>query len=281
MAVRTYPEILLPAEGLDLADTLGCGQTFSWQERKPGQFYGAAGPHAVIARQTGDRIALRKSDGSMNEEETSYWNRYFSLDMNYTSLQEQFCTHPVLAQCVATAPGIRVLRQPFWDTLLSFILSQNNHIPRIAGIVQRLCSGFGPQIEEGIYGFPAPETLAVLNPEDLAPLQAGYRAPYLLDAARRVTAGDVSEEGLAQMPTPEARLALMRIAGVGPKVADCVLLFGLGRTEVAPQDVWIRRALATSFPEGIPTAAAGYEGIAQQYIFHWARQNKVQPKQSD
>lgn len=280
MAVHTNNTIKLPAGGMDLSLTLQCGQTFSWRQSEPGQFEGVAGNYAVAARQNGDILLLNALDGTaLPEGAVAFWHSYFALDVNYAAIQARMCSHKKLAECIAAAPGIRVLRQPFWDTLLSFIISQNNHIPRIMTIAQRLRTQFGPQILPGVFGFPSPRALAEKSVEDLQVLQAGYRAAYLLDAAQRVAAGQIKEEQMKKLTTAKAREMLLQIKGVGPKVADCVLLFGLGRSEVAPMDVWMKRAMAAAFGGKMPKAAKGCEGIAQQYIFHWARQNKL-PQES-
>ncbi len=261
---------------MDLASTLFCGQTFAWERRPDGAFAGVAGGRAALCSQEapGAPLLLAGGDGApFSQEDRAFWRRYFALDVDWETLLLRFCADENLAACVAHARGVRVLRQPFFDTLLTFILSQNNHIPRIHGLVQRLREGFGPLLPGGLYGFPAAERLAALEVEDLACLRAGFRAKYLLDAARRVASGEVSEQGLAALPDDEARAVLMRIHGVGPKVADCVLLYGLGRQDVVPMDVWMKRAVEALFGGKMPPVAAGSAGIAQQYVFCWARDN--------
>lgn len=259
-----------PAGGLDLATTLFCGQTFSWADNGDDSYTGVAAGRAARVWQQGDTLHVRPL-GRPAPEDEAFWRHYFALDEDYAAWTARFAAHPVLKQCVDSSPGIRVLNQPFFDTLLSFIISANNNIPRITGIVERLRTGFGPPLAPGVHGFPAPESLAGLAVEDLAGLRAGFRAKYLLDAARRVAAGEVNEEELRALPTAQAREKLKQVYGVGDKVADCVLLFGLSRKEVAPMDVWMRRAVQRYFGGQLPACAKGGEGIAQQYIFHWAR----------
>lgn len=271
MAEITNKTLLLPAGGMDLEATLFCGQSFSWEKAPNGAFAGAAGDRAALARQEGDTIRLDIPHPRAGDE--TFWRHYFALDTDYAALLDTFGKDPTLAKCTTTGRGIRVLNQPFFDTLLTFILSQNNHIPRITGIAGRLRAGFGPGLAPGIHGFPAPEVLAVLDVEDLAALRSGFRAKYLLDAARRVADEDITEEKLRFLADPDARKMLMGIRGVGPKVADCVLLYSLERYAVVPMDVWMKRAMARLFPGGMPPCAKGSEGIAQQFIFNWARDN--------
>ena len=176
-----------------------------------------------------------------------------------------------LAACVAENPGIRVLRQPFFETLCTFILSQNNNIPRIRGLVERLCALCGSPLENGQHAFPTPEQLAACTEEQLATLRAGWRAGYLADAAQKVLGPLPGPETLTALPLADAQAALMTIHGVGPKVADCTLLYGLGRWDAFPLDVWMKRAMAQLFPRGIPVCCRGTQGIAQQFIFAYAR----------
>ena len=144
---------------------------------------------------------------------------------------------------------------------------------KIRGIVQRLCEQFGDRLPDGTYAFPDAEKMASLTADDLAPLRAGFRNRYLVDAARKVADGDVDLEKCRSCDYDEARRELMQITGVGVKVADCALLFGLHRIEAFPLDVWMKRAMATLFPGMTPGDFGQYAGIAQQYIFHYSRMN--------
>lgn len=249
----------------DLSATLECGQCFRWEALPGGDYrfaagnrYGNAGPSSLSS--------LWQDAG---------WRAYFDLERDYDAIRRELSAlDPILAKAAAFAPGIRILNQDPWEALCCFILSQNNNIPRIKGIVERLCQGFGEPSEEG-FGFPGPEKLASLSPQDLSPLRCGFRARYLIDGARRVARkeeGLVLEE-LRAIPLAEAREALMKIVGVGPKVADCTLLYGLHRLEAFPMDVWMKRAMETLFPGKSPSFFGPYGGIAQQYIFHYSRKH--------
>ncbi|MFV0414571.1 MAG: DNA-3-methyladenine glycosylase family protein [Oscillospiraceae bacterium] len=266
--------VLLPAAGMNLEATLFCGQSFVWQKSEDGGFVGVAGGRAAAVYERGENFLLLPLGAAPpGEGDLAFWHHYFALETNYPALLARFAKSKKLAACVAAAPGIRVLHQPFFETLVCFIISQNNHIPRITGIVQRLCRLFGKPLAGGLYAFPTPGVLAALTVEDLAPLRAGFRAKYIVDAAQKVAGGLVTRQKLEALPTAEARALLATILGVGTKVADCVLLYSLGRNEVVPMDVWMKRAMAQLFPKSMPAAARGHEGIAQQFIFCWARQN--------
>lgn len=253
--------------GLKLDSTLDCGQCFRWS-RAPAGWAGVVDDRPVLARMEGDTLILE----GPTEAERDFWRRYFALDVDYPALLARYqAGNRQLAACVAENPGIRVLRQPFFETLCTFILSQNNNIPRIRGLVERLCALCGRPLESGQYAFPTPEQLAACTEEQLATLRAGWRAAYLADAAQKVLGPLPGPETLAALPLADARAALMTIHGVGPKVADCTLLYGLGRWDAFPLDVWMKRAMAQLFPRGIPVCCRGTQGIAQQFIFAYAR----------
>ena len=164
------------------------------------------------------------------------------------------------------------MKQEPFETLISFIISQNNNIPRISGIIGRLCESFGEKIEGG-YSFPTAERLHGITPDDLAPLRAGFRARYICDAVSKVNSGEVDFAEIDKLPLDEAREKLKLIVGVGDKVADCVLLFGFAKHSAFPRDVWVKRLMAQFYPDGLPECTRGIEGIAQQYLFDYVRNN--------
>lgn len=262
--------LALPPGGLDLAATLDCGQAFRWRPRPgvPDCWQGVAGSSpAVLRLEEGDLIL--EAPGTPE----AFWRRYLDLDRDYDAIHRIFRRDPVLARALDCCPGIRVLRQDPWETVCTFIISANNNLPRIRGIVERLCQGWGPEVGEGLYGFPTPQAMAALTPEDLAPLRAGYRTGYLLATARQVASGEVDLEALERLPTQQALEQLCRLRGVGVKVASCILLFAYGRMECVPVDVWIRRVMERLYPQGWPREVQPYGGIAQQVLFHQIRQN--------
>lgn len=262
-------DILLPGAARDfsLPDTLDCGQAFRWREEPDGAWRGICGARSLRLAQTGEDIVLLDTGEA---DFLAYWREYFDLGRDYAELKRLLCADPVLAEAVRHSPGIRVLRQDGWEALCTFIVTQNNNIKRIKGIVEKLCESFGEPTEGG-FAFPTAERLAALSEEDLAVLHCGYRSPYLIDCSRRVAEGRLDLGALRTLPLDEARRALLTVKGIGPKVADCALLFGFGRQECFPQDVWIKRAMAELFPEGLPDFALPVAGIAQQYIFHYMR----------
>lgn len=257
----------------DLAQTLDCGQAFRWREL-PGEgglsrWEGAAFGKYLRLEQQGDRVWFCCPE----EDLASTWRAYFDLDEDYGAKRAALSgMSPALGEAAAFAPGIRILRQEPWEALCSFIISQNNHIPRIKGIIDRLCQLLGEPIPGTAWrAFPTAQRLAGCSLEDLAPLRAGFRAKYLLDAARKVRDGQVDLRKATQAPLEEAREELRKIFGVGPKVAECALLYGCHRTECFPLDVWMKRAMATLLPGRRPEEFGENAGLAQQYLFHYSR----------
>lgn len=249
-------------DAFDLEQTLECGQCFRWEKQQDGSYTGVASGRILnISEQNRGHVL-----------DDPFWKQYFDLPLDYEEIRENLAADdPTLARAAKFAPGMRILNQEPWEALCSFIFSQNNNIPRIKGIVSRFCVGFGEKIGSGYYAFPKAEKIAGLCEQDLAPVRSGFRAKYILSAARKVAQGEVDLEALKTAPLNEARESLMTIHGVGQKVADCTLLYGLHRLEAFPMDVWMKRAMRTLFPGREPESFGEYAGIAQQYIFHYSR----------
>lgn len=253
---------------LDLAQTLDCGQSFRWEQEENGDFRGVAFDREVTVHLDGGDFYIFGGKA----EDSALWSDYFDLDFDYGVIKNELSAlSPVLKSAAEYAPGIRILRQDSWEALCSFIISQNNNIPRIKGIIKRLCECFGDKTEDSGYTFPSAARLSDLSVEDLAPLKSGFRAKYLIDAAQRVSSGEINLDEVLVMPIDEARQRLMKIKGVGPKVAECALLYGMHRLECFPMDVWMKRAMAVLLPEFTIEDLGQYAGIAQQYIFHYSR----------
>lgn len=254
---------------LDLKQTLFCGQCFRFRELSQNIFEGFSQDKFVRLYQKENGIEIEAP-----KEDITYWENYFDLSLDYSALFKNFAEDEVLKKA-CEGRKIRVLRQAPFETLISFIISQNNNIKRITGIIERLCENFGERIitsDNSLgFAFPSAEALAALSEEALAPLRAGFRTKYIIDAARKISSKEIDFEKIKLLSDNEAREALKTIKGVGDKVADCVLLFGLYRTAVVPKDVWIKRINAYFYPDGFPECVGEYSGIAQQYLFDYAR----------
>lgn len=259
--------ILIPRD-FDPAETLDCGQAFRWEELPDGSWQGVAFGRQLSLKKDGDKLRL----DCTQEDFDNIWKTYFDLDTDYGEIKDRLSAmDPVLKEAVGYAPGIRILRQEPWEAICSFIISQNNNIPRIKGIIKRFCELFGQEISPGLYSFPKAEDIAKLTVEDLAPIRSGFRAKYIIAAAQKAAEDENFIPSIYSLPIDEARKALQTIKGIGPKVADCALLYGFHRTDCFPVDVWMKRAMEVLLPGRDPTEFGHDAGMAQQYIFHYSR----------
>ena len=262
--------ITITIPDLDLNQALFCGQCFRWRKTEDDIFSGIIENLAVAVKQNGTDFTFL----NCSQQDRPLIEKYFALDVNYNKVKDILSRDQILKTAIAYARGIRVLNQPFFETLVSFIISQNNNIPRISGIIERLCELAGEK-QGDVFLFPTSAALSSLSPEDLAPIRSGFRARYIIDAAQKYESKSISIEVIKSASLDEARRELMKITGVGPKVANCTLLFGAKRYDAFPRDVWINRAMTALYPDGLPDFALPYAGIAQQYIFHYARTSGI------
>lgn len=264
--------------------TFDCGQCFRF-DPTPSE----NGEYTVSGVAFGRRISVAQScegDGSLTlYGSDSYdfdriWKHYLSLDTDYDEIDEAITTAldshgcNVMKNAARLSRGIRILRQDPWEALCSFIISQNNNIPRIKKIISALCEKFGDATTDGRgKTFPTPEALAAADESDIFALKTGFRAAYISDAARRVASGDVDFSAIESAESfDECDAMLRKIRGVGPKVSACTLLFGFGRLDAYPIDTWMRKVEAHHFPDGLDHTKFGkYAGVAQQYLFYTER----------
>ena len=263
--------------GINLPLTLDCGQAFRWRARGGG-FRAAVGDKLITVEQTDD--ALYFSADCDPEALASAVTAYFDLDRDYDEIERVISADTYVAEAMKTCRGLRILKQEPFEALISFIISQNNNVPRIKNIVETLCGCFGEPLGDGVCSFPKANKLASLREEDLAPLRCGYRARYIIEAARKVASGELDLDAAADAEEEACMRALKGVTGVGDKVAACVMLFGLGRLDSFPMDVWMKRVVRTLYG-GAPDVRrlfGGYAGVAQQYLFVLARQEKYLDK---
>lgn len=273
-----------------------CGQCFRWSRQEDGSYTGIAMGKAVNvslkevpAGEGPSRLDL-VIDNCTEEDFEKIWRPYLDLDRDYGAIKATLAeSDQVMAKAIEGGSGIRILKQELWETMVSFIISQNNNIPRIKGCIENLARLFGePAGEYGgveYFNVPSAEVMSGLTAEDLAPCRLGYRAPYLVETARQVMERGGVEAVAADLEaarTPEEACEYLRgFQGVGPKVASCIALFGLGRLEAFPIDVWVRRVMNRLYGidekdiKGMNAYAAEHfgvnGGIAQQYLFYYIR----------
>ncbi len=213
------------------------------------------------------------------EEFDSFWKRYFDLDLSYKKIRERIDEEedPYLYRAAEYGKGIRILRQDPWEMLISFIISQRKNIPAIKASIEKLCALAGNVIADDpetgrIYSFPTPDKLAALSMEQLSGCSLGYRDKYVHQAALDVVSGAVDLSALEKVGDDKLMEELLKLFGVGVKVANCEILFGYHRLDAFPKDVWINRVLEEQYPQGfLFDKYAPYNGVMQQYLFFYSR----------
>ena len=278
------------ARDFDLAQTLDCGQVFHWRREGAG-WVGAIGEHALHVEQRGEELILTPGMGEVAA-------RYFALDHPLREIAATFPDDPAMVAARDFCAGMRIVRQPAWECIATFITSSMKQVAHIAQISHTLRRRYGRRIEwDGpeIFAYPTVEAMAGLSEADLRACALGYRAKNLLGAARMIAEGEVELEAVARMDDVEARAEWCRLQGVGEKVveagaaiavekvANCALLFGFERVRAFPIDVWIERVLRQIYFPKKRKVTVGrlrefsasyfgeYGGYAQQYLFHYAR----------
>lgn len=287
MKQQTYT--LKNPECFNLKDIFTCGQCFRWQKNEDNSYTGIVKENVINIKQDEKNITI-KSIGKDNIQELT--TQYFDLNRDYKKIQNQLSQiDENMKISIKYGQGIRLLNQDLWETLISFIISANNNIPRIQKIIQRLSEAYGKPIEfEGkiYYTFPTPEELKDVTIETYRSLGLGFRDKRIYETTQKILNKEVDLYALEQNPnTQEVRETLLTLPGVGPKVADCILLFStLKRLEVFPIDVWVNRVMNELYIHGdenkiskkqIETIArqkfGNLAGLAQQYLFYWRREN--------
>lgn len=265
-----YHTELCTVAQMDIAKTFDCGQCFRFNRQDDGSYLGTAFGRTVKLWQENERVYI-----DAPECDLTIWHSFFDLELDYAAITEGFYHGEYMEKCIDFGRGIRILRQDKWEALCSFIISQCNNIPRIKGIVEALCKNFGEPIDylgQVHYSFPTAERIARLDESELAIIRSGYRANYISCAARAVCSGEINFDELDIMDHKTALKAVLGIRGVGVKVANCFILFGLHKMEAFPIDVWMKKALKENFEAGFDHRVFGdYAGLAQQYIFYYAR----------
>ena len=272
--------LLRDDQPLDLALTLTCGQAFRW-EQQGGWWEGVVGGRLWRLRQDGDRLLYEGP-------EASEVSRYLALDEDLPGIFSSIDRDQVIHRAIKACRGLRILRQDPWEILVSFICATNTNIPRIRKMIRSLSQSFGTWVPDAVeprYGFPEPGALSGSRGDHLGPCRLGYRDRYIAGTAARVATDRGILERIAGLPFPDARAALLGLPGVGPKAADCILLFGFHRLEAFPVDVWIRKIMYAHYLEPLPGARVPsekedrrirkfgreyfgtYAGYAQEYLF--------------
>lgn len=268
----------------DLFNTFDCGQCFRWNREEDG-FSGVAMGRYLHILQDKDSFIFKDTN---LETFNTVWRNYFDFDRDYSKIKAKLSKDSVLKAAISFGGGIRILNQDAFECLISFIISASNNIPRIKKIIALLCENFGDKISQNgvtYYTFPTANTLSALSLADLSVIKAGFRDKYILSAAKAVKSGQLDLLALKNASFDYAKSQLLRLSGVGEKVASCILLFGLHKSEGFPVDVWVKRIMEYCYFDGEQSKDAisafakekfgDLGGFAQQYLFYWARENKI------
>lgn len=273
--------VFISSSCFNLDNTFNNGQCFRWERLDENSYGGVAcGRFLKIIQEENGVWLLNTSQ----EDYKNIWENYFDLGTDYEAVERSLRTDSIMERAVNAGHGMRILRQELWEVLISFIISQNNNISRIKKIIGNICRQWGESIIDG-YAFPTPQALAAADADAFVGCGAGYRADYILQCARSVAEGRLELEALKNMDYSDARELLLRQKGIGPKVADCILLFGLHHLQAFPVDTWIKKAMRSLYmtPEArsqeiIRYASerfGDYAGMAQQYMFYAAREGRL------
>ena len=282
--------ILKKPETFELKDIFECGQCFRWNKEENGSYTGIWKENVVNIKKEGQDFVFTGICKNNNLEEEIH--HYFDLNRNYEQIKKELSEKDkYMKTSIAYGKGIRILNQDLWETIISFIISANNNIPRIKGIIERLSKAYGDKIEwngKEYYTFPTPMQLKDVTVEEYRKLGLGFRDIRLYETTKMILEGKVDLQELEKNPnTIEVREKLLTLSGVGPKVADCILLFSnLKRLEVFPIDVWVRRVMNDLYIQNEDEAKVSKKqiekiakskfgnlaGLAQQYLFYWRRE---------
>ena len=282
--------ILKKQDSFELKDIFECGQCFRWNEQEDGSYTGIIKNGIINVKKENKNIIFT---GKCNGNIKDIVECYFDLNRDYQEIKQELSKiDKYLKISIEYGKGIRILNQDLWETIISFIISANNNIPRIKGIIERISQKYGNEIEwdgKKYYTFPTAEQLKNVTVEDYRKLGLGFRDVRLYETTKIILEKKVDLEQLRKNPnTQEVRNELLKLSGVGPKVADCILLFSnLKRFDVFPIDVWVRRVMNDLYIkeddenkvskkkiEDLAYEKFGdFMGLAQQYLFYWRREN--------
>lgn len=268
----------------NIVHTLECGQCFRWKKEEDGSYTGVIKSGVVNIATNKDNKTILTCEIENNIQECI--EEYFDMKRDYSNIKSIISVDDNnMVEAIKYGYGIRILRQDSWEMLISYIISAANNIPRISKTIENISKAYGKKIifcDKEYYLFPTPEELSKASIEDLRALNLGFRDKYVYNATKAVLEGKINLKEIEEMPYKEAKKELMKLDGVGAKVADCILLFSMNKVEAFPIDTWIKKVMIKLYNtkdnlkdiENCATERFGeYAGIAQQYLFYYMREN--------
>ena len=274
-------------DNFNLKHIFECGQCFRWNKDLDGSYVGVINNGVLKAKEQNDKIIIT---GVCKENLKNVVLDYFDLENDYDKIKNKLSViDDNMKNSIKYGYGIRILHQDIWEMLISFIISANNNIPRIKAIIEKMSSTYGEKIifeNRTYYLFPTPEQLGKASVEDLRKLGMGFRDKRVYETTKMVLKNKINLYELENEPTDIVREKLLELPGVGPKVADCIMLFALKRYEVFPIDVWVRRVMNELYIKNIDEEKVNKKelehlakekygdlaGLAQQYLLYWRRE---------
>lgn len=280
--------ILKDIENFDPKDIFECGQAFRWYKEEDGSYTTIAYGKVLNVKKEGRDVILYPTD---REDFDKIWFHYFDLKRDYSPIKESLARDPILQEAIEFGPGIRILNQEPFEILISFIISANNQIPRIKKSIEAIALNYGQRIDSDLnnreyWAFPEPETIEKAELEEFKALtKVGFRGPRVIATSAIIANAELQLQPIFSMSRDEGKIELMKLPGVGPKVSDCVLLFGFDKDEAFPVDVWVKRVMEYFYlKEDTNVKDIGQHGarifgklagFAQQYLFYYARETGI------
>lgn len=278
--------ILRKIKNFELKDVFDCGQCFRWNKTETGSYIGVAYGKVIEVSKCGEDLIINNTD---EEAFNKIWLEYFDLKQNYDDIKKKLSEDPLLKKAVEFGEGIRILKQEPFELLISFIISSNNRIPMIKKAINKISERWGDKViykDKEYYTFPEVEKLQDKTVEDFESCGVGFRAKYIADTCKRVFQDKSELQNIIASSDDDCHKGLQNYMGVGPKVADCIMLFSMQKYSAFPVDVWVKRAMMhfyvapnvslkkiREFGRNKFGKLAGY---AQQYLFYYARENKIE-----
>lgn len=268
-----------------------CGQAFRWTRKDDGSYTTVAFNRVLNVKKEGEDIILYPTN---LEDFNNIWYNYFDLARDYTEIKEKLSKDPILREATEFGQGIRILNQDPFEMVISFIISANNQIQRIKNSIECIANNYGEKIEtksldQSFYSFPSPKALAFSKAEDLREIcKVGFRDKRIVETSKIISNKEIDIDSIFNMTRDEGKELLMTLPGVGPKVSDCILLFGFNKDQAFPVDVWVKRVMEHFYlKEDTNVKKIGYHGerlfgdlagFAQQYLFYYAREEGIGKK---
>lgn len=273
-------------KNFELEHIFECGQCFRWHKNEEGNYVGVAFENVIEVEKQGKNVILYNTDIKQFEE---IWSNYFDFKRDYSKIKKELSKDTILKNAVEFGHGIRLLKQEPFELLISFIISANNRIPMIKRTIQNISKRWGEEKHyknQVYYAFPTLENLKCVTLDDIKECGAGFRSKYIIETINQLNNGEINLSYIADLDDDACHNELKKFSGVGPKVADCIMLFSMSKYSAFPVDIWVKRAMQyfylapdVSLPKIRQFARKKFgniSGFAQQYLFYYARENNIQ-----